>query len=141
MTTYGYVYVAQIAMGANMNQTMRAIKEAESYDGPSLVMAYAPCINHGIRTGMGTTIRQEKKAVDTGYWHLYRFDPRLTEEGKNPFVLDSKEPTGDFMDFINSEVRYTSLRKAFPELADDLFAAAEKDSKHRYESYKRMARD
>jgi pyruvate-ferredoxin/flavodoxin oxidoreductase len=141
MTTYGYVYVAQIAMGANMNQTMKAIKEAESYDGPSLVMAYAPCINHGIRTGMGTTIRQEKKAVDTGYWHLYRFDPRLTEEGKNPFVLDSKEPTGDFMDFINSEVRYTSLRKAFPELADDLFAAAEKDSKYRYESYKRMARD
>ena len=141
MTTYGYVYVAQIAMGANMNQTMRAIKEAESYDGPSLVMAYAPCINHGIRTGMGTTIRQEKKAVDTGYWHLYRFDPRLTEEGKNPFVLDSKEPTGEFMDFINSEVRYTSLRKSFPELADDLFAAAERDSKARYESYKRMARD
>jgi pyruvate-ferredoxin/flavodoxin oxidoreductase len=141
MTTYGYVYVAQIAMGANMNQTMRAIKEAESYDGPSLIMAYAPCINHGIRTGMGTTIRQEKKAVDTGYWHLYRFDPRLTEEGKNPFVLDSKEPTGEFMDFINSEVRYTSLRKSFPELADDLFAKAERDSKYRYESYKRMARD
>ncbi len=141
MTTYGYVYVAQIAMGANMNQTMRAIKEAESYDGPSLIMAYAPCINHGIRTGMGTTIRQEKKAVDTGYWHLYRFDPRLTEEGKNPFVLDSKEPTGEFMDFINSEVRYTSLRKSFPELADELFAEAEKDSKFRYESYKRMARD
>ena len=141
MTTYGYVYVAQIAMGANMNQTMKAIKEAESYDGPSLIMAYAPCINHGIRTGMGTTIRQEKKAVDTGYWHLYRFDPRLADEGKNPFVLDSKEPTGEFMDFINSEVRYTSLRKSFPELADDLFAAAEKDSKHRYESYKRMARD
>ncbi len=141
MTTYGYVYVAQIAMGANMNQTMRAIKEAESYDGPSLIMAYAPCINHGIRTGMGTTIRQEKKAVDTGYWHLYRFDPRLTDEGKNPFVLDSKEPKGEFMDFINSEVRYTSLRKTFPELADDLFIEAEKDSKFRYESYKRMARD
>jgi pyruvate-ferredoxin/flavodoxin oxidoreductase len=141
MTTYGYVYVAQIAMGANMNQTMRAIKEAEAYDGPSLIMAYAPCINHGIRTGMGTTIRQEKKAVDTGYWHLYRFNPTLIEEGKNPFVLDSKEPTGEFMDFINSEVRYTSLRKSFPELADDLFIEAEKDSKYRYESYKRMARD
>ena len=139
--TYGYVYVAQIAMGANMNQTLKAIKEAESYDGPSLVIAYAPCINHGIKSGMGTTIKQEKKAVDAGYWHLYRFDPRLTEEGKNPFVLDSKEPTESFQDFINSEVRYTSLKQQFPEVAEELFAAAEKNAKIRYESYVRMARD
>ena len=139
MTTYGYVYTAQIAMGANMNQTIKAINEAESYDGPSLVIAYAPCINHGIRSGMGTSVKQEKKAVETGYWHLYRFDPRLKEQGKNPFVLDSKEPKEPFMDFINSEVRYTSLRKKFPELADELFAAAERSAKQRYESYKRMA--
>ncbi len=137
--SYGYIYVAQIAMGANMNQTMRAMKEAESYDGASLVIAYAPCVNHGIRTGMGTTMRQEKKAVDTGYWHLYRFDPRLKEEGKNPFVLDSKEPTEPFMDFINSEVRYTSLRRSFPEIAEELFEAAEEDAKQKYIGYKRMA--
>ena len=139
MTSYGYVYVAQVAMGANMNQLIKALKEAESYDGPSLVIAYAPCINHGIRTGMGTTIAQEKKAVETGYWHLYRFDPRLTEEGKNPFVLDSKEPTEPFMDFINSEVRYTSLRQTFPELADELFVAAEADAKAKYAKYKKLA--
>ncbi|MBC8590137.1 pyruvate:ferredoxin (flavodoxin) oxidoreductase [Wansuia hejianensis] len=137
--SYGYVYVAQVAMGANMNQLMKALKEAESYDGPSIVIAYAPCINHGIRTGMGTSISQEKFAVDTGYWHLYRFDPRLKDEGKNPFVLDSKEPTKPFMDFINTEVRYTSLRRSFPEIADELFAAAEKDAKERYEKYKKMA--
>ena len=139
MTTYGYVYVAQVAMGANMNQLIKALKEAESYDGPSIVIAYAPCINHGIRVGMGKSIAQEKLAVETGYWHLYRFDPRLTEEGKNPFMLDSKEPTKSFMDFINSEVRYTSLRKSFPEIADELFEEAEKNAKIRYESYKRMA--
>ena len=139
MTSYGYVYVAQVAMGANMNQLTRALKEAESYDGPSLIIAYAPCINHGIRSGMGTTIRQEKKAVDTGYWHLYRFDPRLKDEGKNPFVLDSKEPTEPFMDFIESEVRYTSLRKTFPEVADELFKAAEKDANTRYQQYKKLA--
>jgi len=139
MATYGYVYVAQIAMGANMNQTIRAISEAESYDGPSLVMAYSPCINHGIRSGMGTSVRQEKKAVDSGYWHLYRFDPRLEEEGKNPFALDSKEPKESFRDFISSEVRYTSLQKLFPELAEELFEKAEENAKARYESYKRMA--
>ncbi len=141
MATYGYVYVAQVAMGANMNQTIKAINEAESYDGPSLVIAYAPCINHGIRTGMGTSVRQEERAVKSGYWHLYRFDPRLTAEGKNPFTLDSKEPTESFRDFITSEVRYTSLQKKFPEQAEELFAAAEKNAKIRYENYKRMARD
>ena len=139
--TYGYVYVAQISMGANMNQTLKAIKDAESYNGPSLIIAYAPCVNHGLRTGMGTSVKQEKKAVDTGYWHLYRFDPRLSDEGKNPFVLDSKEPTEPFMDFINSEVRYTSLRLAFPDQAEELFASAEVNAKARYEVYKRMARD
>ena len=139
--SYGYVYVAQVAMGANMNQLMKALQEAESYDGPSLIIAYAPCINHGIRTGMGTSVRQEKKAVDTGYWHLYRFDPRLKDEGKNPFVLDSKEPTQPFMDFLDSEVRYTSLRKFFPEEAEELFKVAEQDAKERYEKYKKMAED
>ncbi|MCK9444723.1 MAG: pyruvate:ferredoxin (flavodoxin) oxidoreductase [Tissierellaceae bacterium] len=139
MTSYGYVYVAQVALGANMNHLVRALKEAESYDGPSIVIAYSPCINHGIRTGMGSTIAQEKKAVDTGYWHLFRYDPRLKDEGKNPFVLDSKEPKLPFMDFINSEVRYTSLRLTFPELADELFAAAERDANARYEQYKRLS--
>ncbi|NLJ98010.1 MAG: pyruvate:ferredoxin (flavodoxin) oxidoreductase [Tissierellia bacterium] len=140
-TTYGYVYVAQVAMGANMNQLLRALREAESYDGPSLIIAYAPCINHGITTGMGTSIRQEKKAVDSGYWHLYRFDPRLKEEGKNPFVLDSKEPKEEFLDFINTEVRYTSLKRSFPEIADELFAAAEQDAKAKYEKYKKMSEE
>ena len=139
--TYGYVYVAQVSMGANMNHTLRAIREAESYDGPSLVIAYAPCVNHGITTGMGTSVKQEKKAVDTGYWHLYRFDPRLTDEGKNPFVLDSKEPKEPFRDFLDTEVRYTSLKRSFPEVAEELFQEAEKNAKARYESYKRMARD
>lgn len=137
--TYGYVYVAQIGMGANMNQTLKALHEAESYDGPSLVMAYAPCINHGIRTGMGTAQKHIKKAVECGYWHLYRFDPRLKEEGKNPFILDSKEPTESFQDFIRSEVRYTSLAKSFPEKAEELFAKAEEDSKERYKTYKELA--
>ncbi|NLY08425.1 MAG: pyruvate:ferredoxin (flavodoxin) oxidoreductase [Tissierellia bacterium] len=139
--TYGYVYVAQIALGADMNQALKAIKEAESYNGPSLIIAYAPCINHGIRSGMGTTVHQEKLAVDAGYWHLYRFDPRKSDEGKNPFTLDSKKPTGSFMDFILSEVRYSSLKQKFPEIAEELFKKAEKDSIARYESYVRMARD
>ena len=137
--TYGYVYVAQIAMGANMNHTIRAITEAEKYNGPSLIIAYSPCINHGIRTGMGTTINQEKRAVESGYWHLYRYNPELKKEGKNPFQLDSKEPTGDFQEFINSEVRYTSLRNTFPELADEMFKTAEEHARERYENYKRMA--
>ena len=139
--SYGYVYVAQVALGADMNQLVKALREAESYDGPALIIAYAPCINHGIKTGMGTSIKQEKKAVDTGYWHLYRFDPRLKDEGKNPFILDSKEPTEPFMDFLESEVRYTSLRRSFPEEAEELFKAAERDAKERYEKYKKMAED
>ena len=139
--TYGYVYVAQIAMGANMNQTLKAISEAESYDGPSLVIAYSPCINHGIKTGMGTSMKQEKLAVETGYWHLYRYDPRVADEGKNPFTLDSKEPTKPLTDFLDSEVRYTSLKLSFPEEAVTLYKAAEVAAKARYDVYKKMARD
>ncbi len=137
--TYGYVYVAQVSMGSNKNQFMKALKEAESYDGPSLIIAYAPCIAHGIKTGMGTTQVQEKKAVDAGYWHLWRFNPLLKEEGKNPFVLDSKAPSESFQDFLMSEMRYTSLLNTFPEEAKILFAKAEEDATERYESYVRMA--
>lgn len=137
--TYGYVYVAQVAMGADKNQLIKALTEAESYNGPSLIIAYAPCINHGIRTGMGTSQLQEKKAVEAGYWHLYRFDPRKAEKGENPFTLDSKEPTASFKDHLNTEVRYTSLKKTFPELAEELFDKAEEDAKARYEKYKELA--
>ncbi|MDF2884286.1 MAG: pyruvate-flavodoxin oxidoreductase, partial [Clostridiaceae bacterium] len=115
--SYGYVYVAQIAMGANMNHTIKTILEAEAYKGPSLIIAYAPCINHGIKSGMGTSIAEERKAVESGYWHLYRYNPMLREQGKNPFNLDSKAPTASFQDFIKGEVRYTSLLNTFPENA------------------------
>ena len=138
-SVYGYVYVASIAMGANQNQTIRAIKEAESYDGPSLIIAYAPCINHGIRSGMGKAQEQQKRAVKAGYWTLYRYDPRLKAEGKNPFVIDSKEPTESYQEFINSEVRYTSLKRSFPEEAEILFAQAEEDAKETYDLYKKLA--
>jgi pyruvate-ferredoxin/flavodoxin oxidoreductase len=138
--SYGYVYVAQVAMGANQNQYFKALKEAESYDGPSLIIAYSPCINHGIHNGMGATQRQEKLAVEAGYWHTYRFDPRVEAEGKNPFQLDSKEPDwSKFQDFLKSEVRYTSLQKSFPEQATELFKAAEESAKWRYNSYLRLA--
>jgi len=135
--TYGYVYVASVAMGANKNQFMKAIVEAESYDGPSLIVAYAPCINHGIN--MGRSQNESKKAVDCGYWPLYRFNPRLTEEGKNPFILESKEPSGDFREFLKGEVRYSSLSITFPEKAEELFKKAEADMKERFETYKRLA--
>jgi pyruvate-ferredoxin/flavodoxin oxidoreductase len=137
--TYGYVYVAQVAMGANMNQFMKAVLEAEAHKGPSIIIAYAPCINHGIKGGMSRTQTREKFAVETGYWHLWRYIPENKAQGKNPFVLDSKEPTGNFQDFLNTEVRYTSLKQTFPEIADELFAKAEADAKERYETYKRMA--
>lgn len=137
--TYGYVYVAQISMGANMNHTIKVITEAENYKGPSLIIAYAPCVNHGIKSGMGTSIMEEKKAVETGYWHLYRYNPMLKEEGKNPFVLDSKEPTKPFKDFINGEIRYTSLKTVFPEVAEKMFDEAEKNAKERYDFYRRLA--
>jgi pyruvate-ferredoxin/flavodoxin oxidoreductase len=137
-TTYGYVYVAQCAMGANQNQFMKALKEAESFDGPSLLIVYAPCINHGIKVGMGKSQERMAKAVEAGYWHLWRFNPLLADEGKNPFVLDSKEPTADFQEFLQGEVRYTSLMNQFPEIAKDMFKQAEQDAKERYESYVRM---
>lgn len=138
--TYGYVYVAQVAMGADKNQFMKALIEAESYDGPSLIIAYAPCINHGIKAGMGKTQNRMKEAVDAGYWHLWRFDPRLKEAGKNPFILDSKAPTVAFQEFLNGEVRYTSLKSQFPEVADKLFETAAKEAKDRYDGYVRMAK-
>ncbi len=138
--SYGYVYVAQVAMGANNNQYLKALKEAEAYPGPSLIIAYSPCINHGLRDGMGKTQAQEKEAVAAGYWHLYRYNPLLEKEGKNPFTLDSKEPDwSKFQDFLNSEVRYTSLIKAFPAEAEVLFKVAEENAKWRYNVYKRLA--
>ncbi|HZJ76330.1 MAG TPA: pyruvate:ferredoxin (flavodoxin) oxidoreductase [Oscillospiraceae bacterium] len=136
---YGYVYVAKVALGANMNQLIKAVTEAEAYKGPALIICYAPCINHGIKTGMGTSVRQQKRAVDAGYWHLYRFNPELKEQGKNPFILDSKEPTESFGEFINSEIRYSQIMNVFPESAEELFGAAEKDARDTYEKYKRLA--
>ena len=136
--SYGYVYVAQIAMGADYNQTLKAIAEAEAYPGPSLIIAYAPCVNHGIKGGMGKTQRQMKRAVASGYWSLYRYNPALKEEGKNPFTLDSKEPTESFREFLLSEVRYSSLLKKYPEEAEELFKKAEEDAKERLENYKRL---
>jgi pyruvate-ferredoxin/flavodoxin oxidoreductase len=137
--SYGYVYVAQISMGANMNHAIKTIVEAEKYDGPSIIIAYAPCISHGIKVGMGSSMKEEKKAVDSGYWHLYKYNPMLKEEGKNPFTLDSKEPSAPYKDFIEGEIRYASLKTIFPERADKLFTEAEKNAKERYENYKRLA--
>ena len=137
--SYGYVYVAHIAMGADYNQTIKAITEAESYNGPSLIIAYAPCINHGIKGGMGISQMEEKKAVEAGYWQNFRFDPRLADEGKNPFHLDSKAPTASYRDFIMGEVRYNSLTRAFPERAEKLFAEAEKVAKENYERLAKMS--
>ena len=137
--TYGYIYVAQVAMGANQAQYLKTIREAEAYPGPSLIIAYAPCISHGLRS-MGLTQEEEKLAVECGYWHLFRFNPALEEEGKNPFQLDSKAPDwSKFQAYLNSEVRYTSLRKSFPAEADELFKAAEENAKWRYRSYQRFA--
>ncbi len=135
--TYGYVYVASVAMGSNKNQFMKALVEAESYQGPSLIIAYSPCINHGIN--MGRSQNEEKRAVETGYWTLYRYDPRRKDEGENPFILDSKEPKGDFQEFLMSEVRYSSLTRTFPENSKQLFKKAEQDMRERYETYKQMA--
>ena len=137
--TYGNVYVAQIAMGADLNHAVKAIKEAESYPGPSLIIAYAPCISHGIKTGMSTSIYEEKKAVDAGYWHLYRYDPRLLEKGKNPFRLDSKKPSRPYRDFLNGEVRYTQLLNSDPERGEELFSLSQKNAEQRFEAYKKLA--
>ena len=139
-TTYGYVYVAQIAMGADQAQTLKALREAEAYDGPSLIIAYAPCINHGLKKGMGKSQAEEKAAVECGYWHLWRYNPALEAEGKNPFTLDSKEPDwSKFQDFLKGEVRFASVMKQYPNEAAELFQAAEDNAKWRLRSYKRMA--
>ncbi|MDO4960519.1 MAG: pyruvate:ferredoxin (flavodoxin) oxidoreductase [Eubacteriales bacterium] len=139
--SYGYVYVAQVALGANPEQLLKAIKEAEAYDGPSILIAYAPCINHGIKGGMSNTQNRIKEAVECGYWHMYRYNPDLKKEGKNPFILDSKEPDlTKFRDFILKEVRYTSLKRKFPETAEELYAKAEADAKDRTEIYMALAK-
>ena len=137
--SYGYVYVAQVAMGADKNQTIKALVEAEKYDGPSLIIAYSPCINHGIIKGMSNSQHEEKKAVECGYWNLYRYNPELRESGKNPFILDSKDPKENFKDFLMGEVRYASLAKAFPELSKELFNKSEKDAQERLNNYKKLA--
>ena len=136
--SYGYVYVAQVSMGADKNQTIKAILEAEAYDGPSLIIAYSPCIEHGIKLGMGNAQEEEKKAVESGYWNMYRYNPTLKGQ-KNPFILDSKDPKSNFKDFLMGEVRYDSLAKAFPKEAEELFNKTENDAKERLENYKRLA--
>jgi pyruvate-ferredoxin/flavodoxin oxidoreductase len=138
---YGYVYVAQVAMGANYNQTLKAIQEAEAYDGPSIIIGYAPCINHGIKKkgGMANAMQEMKAAVDAGYWHLFRYDPRLIDQGKNPFQMDSKAPSADYLQFIKGETRYASLAITFPERAEALFTKAEADAKVKYENLAKRA--
>ncbi len=138
MMSYGNVYVAQVAIGADKNQFMKAIMEAEAHQGPSIIIAYAPCISHGLKEGMGRTVANEDQAVKAGYWHLYRFNPNV-EKGKNPFMLDSKEPTASFRDFIMAQVRYSALAKQYPAQAEELFEMAEENARIRYESYLRLA--
>ena len=137
--SYGYVYVAQIAMGADKNQTLKAIAEAEAYPGPSLIIAYAPCINHGIRAGMGKSQLEAQRAVETGYWANYRYNPELVGTEKNPFSLDSKDPSGDFQEFLQGEVRYASLKRSFPDEADALYKKTEADAQARLAGYKKLA--
>jgi pyruvate-ferredoxin/flavodoxin oxidoreductase len=137
--SYGNIYVAQVAMGANQNQLLKAIREAEAYNGPSLIIAYAPCISHGLHCGMEKVQDEIKNAVDAGYWHIYRYDPRLSQQGKNPFQLDSKEPAGDYKKFLRGEVRYSALERTFPKEANVLFEKAEQEAKARFAQYKAMA--
>ena len=136
---YGNVYVASVAMGANKAQYLKAVKEAENYPGPSLIIAYSPCINHGLKRGMGKTQEEEKRAVESGYWFLYRYDPRLKEQGKNPFQLDSKEPTGDLKEFLMGEVRYHTLTLSFPEEAEKLHNSLAENRKEKFQTYKRIS--
>ena len=136
--SYGYVYVAQIAMGANPSQTLKAIQEAEAYNGPSIIIAYSPCEMHSIKGGMANCQSEMKKAVDCGYWNLFRFNPELKAQGKNPFTLDSKAPAGGYQEFLLNEARYSSLTRAFPERAKELFARNEESAKARYEKLTRM---
>ncbi len=137
--SYGYIYVAQVAQGADMAQTVKAFQEAENYHGPSLIIAYAPCINHGIRTGMGDSMGEEKKAVEAGYWHLFRYNPDNAGKGENPFTLDSKKPTGNYRDFLMGEVRYNRLMRANPERAERLFDKSEKEAKEKYDRLAQMS--
>ena len=137
--SYGYVYVAQIAMGADKAQTLKAIAEAEAYPGPSLIIAYSPCINHGLKAGMGCSQAEAKRAVECGYWSLYRYNPELKEQGTNPFSMDSKAPTMNFREFLMGEVRYSSLQKQFPELAEALYAKTEQDAMERLQNYQKLA--
>ena len=139
LMTYGDVYVAQIAMGADYNQTLKAVLEAESYHGPSLIIAYAPCISHGVKAGLGCSQHEEAKAVETGYWHLFRYNPELLKQGKNPFTLDSKAPTLDYEEFLAGETRYTVLEHMDPEKAKELFAQAQSDAREKYERLLRLA--
>ena len=139
MMTYGNVYVAQISIGGDRNQTLKAIAEAEAYNGPSIIIAYAPCINHGIKEGMGRSVANEQQAVEAGYWHLFRFNPELKEQGKNPFILDSKPPKSSFKDFIMGQVRFSSLAKQFPAEAEELFESLEKQATEKYEQLKKLA--
>ena len=138
--SYGYVYVAQIAMGADPNQTMKALAEAEAYPGPSLIIGYAPCEMHGVKGGMANCQTEMKRAVEAGYWQMFRYNPTLKAEGKNPFILDSKEPTGDYQAFLRSEVRYARLAQAFPERAEKLFAKSEENAKAKYEKLADLAK-
>lgn len=138
--TYGYVYVAQVSMGANQAQYFKALKEAEAYPGPSIIIAYSPCINHGIKGGMGGTQAQAKKAVECGYWQNFRYNPLLEKEGQNPLQIDSKEPDWDkFQAFLKSELRYTALNKSFPAEAEELFKAAQENAEWKYNHYMRLA--
>ena len=137
--TYGHIYVAQVAMGANKNHFLKVLQEAESFKGPSLIIAYAPCISHGIKGGMTDTMRREKDAVACGYWHLYRYNPDRRLIGENPFTLDSPEPSKPFKEFLGQEVRYTSLIGVNKDLAEHLFNAAEKNAKEKYDMYKKLA--
>ena len=137
--SYGYVYVAQVGMGADKNQFLKAVKEAEAYPGPSLIICYAPCINHGLKKGMGKTQENTADAVKCGYWQLYRYNPTLEAQGKNPFILDSKEPQGKFREFIMDQVRYNSLAKEFPETAETLFRKVEEEAMKKYAKYKKLA--
>ena len=139
--SYGYVYVAQVGMGADKAQFLKAITEAEAFNGPSLVIAYAPCINHGIKKGMGKTQENIKDAVACGYWNLYRYNPDLKKAGRNPFILDSKEPSASFQDYIMGQNRYVSLAKEFPKTADGLFKKTEQNARNRYEEYRKMAEE
>ncbi|MDD3289312.1 MAG: thiamine pyrophosphate-dependent enzyme, partial [Eubacteriales bacterium] len=138
--SYGYVYVAQVAMGYDQNQVLTAMREAEAYDGPSLIIAYCPCIEHGPKCGMGKSQQEMKDAVESGYWHLYRYNPELKKQGKNPFLMDSKQPTKELVSFLRGENRYASLERTFPEQAEILFEKARTDAEERLANYQRLAK-